>query len=192
MRHLRNPGLWILCASLILIFMFQVAEFLYPGYSVSENYISDMGVGPEPTRTIFSVALIVFGVMVLMAAALLYERDRRSPFWLFVAIAGAGALGVAIFNENYPVVHFTFSAITFFFGNLAAVYSFRLTRVPFSWIAVVLGAVGLASMIPFGLGFDLGLGPGGMERIIFFCAILWAVCFGSYLLAAEAAARPQG
>jgi hypothetical membrane protein len=187
MKYLRNPGLWILSASLLLLFLFQIAEFLYPGYSVSSNTISDLGVGPEPSRTIFSVALIVFGPMVLMAAALFYEKDHKSLLWLFVAIAGIGALGVALFNENdYSQTHYFFSGLAFGFGNIAAVYSFKLTKAPFAWISLILGTIGLASLLLYAFEYYLGLGQGGMERIVFFCAMVWALSYGGYLLAIEA------
>jgi hypothetical membrane protein len=187
MRFIRNPGFWIFSASLLLIFLFQIAEFLYPGYSVSINTISDMGVGPEPSRTIFSAALIIFGPMVLMSAALLYETKPKSIFWLLVAMAGIGAVGVALFNENdHSQIHYVFSGIAFGFGNIAAIYSFKLTKAPYSWISLSLGIVGMASLLLYAFHYYLGLGQGGMERIVFYCAILWALSFGSYLLAVEA------
>jgi hypothetical protein len=43
-----KPGSWLLYASLEVLFLVNIAEFLYPGYSVSQNYISDLGVRPEP------------------------------------------------------------------------------------------------------------------------------------------------
>jgi hypothetical protein len=43
-----EPGSWLLYASLEVLFLVNIAEFLYPGYSVSQNYISDLGVRPEP------------------------------------------------------------------------------------------------------------------------------------------------
>jgi len=190
MRFIRNPGLWMLSATLLLLFLFQIAEFLYPGYSVSSNTISDMGVGPEPSRTIFSVALIIFGPMVLMSAALFYERDHRSLLWLLVALTGIGALGVAFFNEDdYSQIHYLFSALAFGFANIAAVYSFKLTKAPFSWFAVALGAVGLGGLLLYAFDYYLGLGQGGMERIVFYCAMSWALIYGSYLLAEEGTSR---
>jgi len=185
MRFIRNPGFWILSASILLILLFQVAEFLFTGYSVSNNTISDMGVGPEPSRTIFSGALIIFGPMVLMSAALFYEEDPKSLLWLFMAIAGIGALGVALFNEDYPQIHYFFSALVFAFGNLAAICSYKLTKAPFAWISVLLGAIGLASLSLYAFDCYLGLGQGGMERIVFYCAMLWALSFGGYLLATD-------
>jgi hypothetical protein len=40
-------------------------------------------------------------------------------------------------------------------------------------LALVLGA----------LGFDLGLGAGGMERMIIYPIIIWGLAFGGYLMA---------
>jgi hypothetical protein len=54
---------------------------------------------------------------------------------------------------------------------------------PFSAISVVLGLMTLAALVLFGMGEYLGLGVGGMERMIAYPAVMWGAGFGGYLIA---------
>jgi hypothetical membrane protein len=186
MVNLRSPGLWLLVGGLEMLFMVHLAEFLYPGYSASQNYISDLGVGPSPSRWIFTAAIVTFGLMALVTAALLLQKSRRPMIWLLLALSGVGAIGVGVFNENYPHgVHGIFALVAFLFGNLAVIYSSKIVRPPLSYLFILLGLIGLLAMILFGGDTYLGLGAGGMERMIFYPAMFWALGFGAYMLAEE-------
>jgi hypothetical membrane protein len=106
-----------------------IAEALYPGYSTSGNYISDLGVGPS--SLIFNSSLFLLGVLTVGGA---YFIQRASDFRLFsilAAITGIGAMGVGLFTEDAGVVR---------------------------------------------------LGKGGMERMIAYPALLWAIGFGGHLI----------
>jgi len=190
MARLLGTGTILVAATVQLIFLVNIAEFLYPGYSVSQNYISDLGVGPSPSKEIFTLGLLIFGLLVLLASSKLYA-DKKSYLWLFFALSGIGALGVAVFNEDTGWPHVLFSLLAFLFGNLAAVYTFTKTKPMFSYISLCLGLLGLAALILLGTGTFLGLGPGGMERIVFYSGILWALAFGARLLAFEDAKKGQ-
>ncbi|WP_410969259.1 DUF998 domain-containing protein, partial [Salmonella sp. SAL04284] len=55
---------------------FILAEVLYPGYNVSQNYISDLGATCraascqvfQPSATIIDVSLVTFGLLIILAA----------------------------------------------------------------------------------------------------------------------------
>jgi hypothetical membrane protein len=169
-----------------MLFLVHLAEFLYPGYSVSENYISDLGVAPTASRWVFTAAIILFGSMALVSAALLRQRSKKSLLWPFLGLSGIGAIGVGVFNENYiPEVHALFALMAFLFGNLAAVYSYKMVRSPLSLLFVLLGIIGLSALVLFVGSTYLGLGAGGMERMIFYPAMFWILGFGAYMLAEE-------
>jgi hypothetical membrane protein len=186
MVNLRSPGLLLLVGGLEMLFMVHLAEFLYPGYSTSQNYISDLGVGPTSSRLIFTGAIIVFGLMALVTAALLRLRPGKSLIWLFLALSGIGAIGVGVFNEDYiPEVHALFALLAFLFGNLAVIYSSKMVRPPMSYLFILLGLIGLSALALFASNTYAGLGAGGMERMIFYPAMFWAIGFGAYLLAEE-------
>ena len=175
-----------------MLLLVHLAESLYRGYSVSEDYISDLGVGPETSRWLFTAAIILFGSMALVTAFLLRQNSGKSFVWLLLALSGIGAIGVGIFNEDYiPEVHALFALMVFFFGNMAAIYSYRTVRPPLSYLFVLLGLIGLSALILFGTGTYLGLGAGGMERMIFYPAMFWTLGFGGYMMAEERRTQPR-
>lgn len=169
-----------------MLFLVHLAEISYQGYSVSRNYISDLGVGPTVSRVEFTAALIVFGLMALVASGLMRQGQPRTRLWLLLAASGIGSIGVGMFNEDsVPVVHAVFALISFLFGNFAAIYSYKIVPFPTSHIFVLLGVAGLAALALFIGGVYLGLGAGGMERMIFYPPMFWALGFGAYLIGDE-------
>ncbi len=166
-----------------MLFLEKLAEILYPGYSVSQNVISDLGVGPEPSRAIFTIGLIVFGVFVLISAYL--RGSPRSVITILFILSGVGAIGVAVFNENLRGVHLLFAGLAFGMGCLTAIVSSRTIKSPLSVIFATLGVIGLVALVLQTTKTFLGLGVGGMERMIFYPSILWALAYGVYLLADE-------
>lgn len=165
------------------MFLIHLSEFLYPGYSSSEDYISDLGVGPMPSSAVFTIAVVLFGSMALTAAALFRREDKKSLIWPFLVLTGIGAIGVGVFDENYPLIHRPCALLAFLFGNLAALYSFTLVRPPLSYVFTALGLFGLSALALFGAGIYLGLGVGGMERMMLYPAMFWTIAYGAYLLA---------
>jgi len=169
----------------------HLAEFLYQGYSVSKNYISDLGVGPSSSRAVFTAAIIVFGLTALVSSVLFRRSHPRSYMWLLLAASGIGAIGVGIFNEDsVPIIHALFAVMAFLFGNLAAVYSYRFVRPSLSYAFVLLGIIGLAALALLAGNTYLGLGAGGMERMVFYPAMIWTLGFGAYLMGDEGRSTP--
>lgn len=186
MLNLRSPGLWLFLGGLEILFLVHLAEFMYPGYSVSKDYISKLGVGPTDVKAVFMAALLLFGAIALLTAYLLRQRSKKPLVWLFLALSGIGAIGVAIFDMNaFSEVHAAFAVTAFLFGNLAVIVSSKMVRPPLSWLFVILGLIGLVALPLMGTDTDLGLGIGGMERLIFYPPMFWALGFGGYLLAEE-------
>lgn len=190
MDVLKSPGLWLFLGALEALFLIHLAEFLYPGYSVSQDYISELGVGPTTPRLIFITALVAFGSMILMAAFLLRERGRMSKLWLLLAVSAIGAIGVGVFDmDNFNALHGLSALLAFLFGNVAAVYSWRWVRPPCSHLFALLGLIGLSALALLGAEIDLGLGLGGIERMVFYPAMFWLLAFGMYMLAEDNVAR---
>lgn len=167
--------------------LIHLSEFLFEGYSVSDDYISELGVGPMPSRALFTAAVILFGLMALVAAILFRREDEKSLIWLLLALSGVGAIGVGVFDLNSgPWIHRVSAFLAFFFGNLAALYSYKIVRPPLSYIFAILGLTGLVALALFGSDIYLGLGIGGMERMILYPAMFWAIAFGAGLMAEDA------
>ncbi len=193
MARSTKAGMIIVVASVELLFLVHIAEFLYPGYSVSQNYISDLGVGPSPSKEIFTLGVLAFGLLVLLAASRLYLK-KESWLWSLFAVSGVGAVGVAVFNESYEILHPLFSLLAFLFGNLAAIYVFVKLRSSYpllAYLSLGLGLTGVVALVLLGSGTYLGLGPGGMERLVFYSGTLWALAYGAWLYALEETARPS-
>jgi len=190
MQILRSPGLWLFLGALELLLLIHVAEFLYLGYSVSQDYLSKLGVGPATPRAVFVVALVAFGLMVLWASFLLRQRDRRSRLWLLLALSAIGAIGVGAFDmDNFRELHGLSALFAFLFGNLAAIYSSKTVRPPLSWVFALLGLIGLTALALMVPEVDLGLGQGGIERMVFYPAMFWVMTYGVYMMAQDDSPR---
>lgn len=157
-----------------------IAEALYPGYSTSGNYISDLGVGQS--SIIFNSSVFLLGFLTVVGAYFMYKAFNFMLFSLLVVIAGIGAMGVGLFTEDAGVIHTIFSLIVFLFAGLSAITSYKLQRPPLSYFSVILGTLSLVALVLFGSGVYLGLGKGGMERMIAYPELLWTISFGSYLI----------
>lgn len=172
-------GLLLVVGGVLCILGVIIAEALYPGYSTSENYISDLGVGPS--ALIFNSSIFLLGVLAISCAYFIHKAFNSIPFSMMVAITGIGAMGVGLFTEDAGVLHTVFSLITFLFGGILAIVSYKFQKPPLSYVSVVLGFVSLVALVLFASGTNLGLGKGGMERLIAYPALLWAVSFGGHL-----------
>lgn len=169
-----------------------VAEAVYPNYNVSENYISDLGVWGQTSAVIFNPSIILSGLLTLGGAFFTQKAFRKRGFTAAIALSGLGALLVGFFPENtvlvsgVPVVHSIAALIAFIFGPVAAIASYRVTTLPFKYFSVILGAGSLVALFLFLATFSsdfLGLGAGGMERMIVYPSLLWTICFGGYMMA---------
>jgi len=175
----RLAGYFALIGTLQFLISMVIAESLYPGYSVHSNYISDLGVGS--TAPIFNSSIVIFGVLVLIAGALLL-RALRMPFTVAMILAGMGAIGVGMFPEGSPHgLHTIFSLITFLFGGITAIFSYRIQPRALAITSVVLGAVALIALAMYVGEYYASLGWGGMERMIAYPILFWALVFGGYL-----------
>jgi hypothetical membrane protein len=166
-----------------------VSEALYSGYSISDNYISDLGVGPS--SMIFNSSVFLMGLLLIIGAYFLYRAFNFELLTVLLVLTAIGAMGVGIFTEDFGTIHGIVSLITFVSSGLSAIFSvicsyvhkFNLVKMPFSIISVILGLITLGALALFMAGMDLGLGVGGMERMIVYPVLMWGVGFGGYLIA---------
>ena len=187
-----TAGLLLFAGSLILLFGMMLAEFTYPGYSMADNYISDLGNFSHPVPAVlFNASIIIFGIMAIYAGVLLMTVLDQ---WLgiLLILAGAGGIGVGIFNEGTILaIHYVCAFTVFFCGGIAICWSARVlyTR-PTSWIILILAGI-VALFFSFMIynvvsgspdKILLGIGVGGMERMVAFPTIFWAMATGTYLV----------
>jgi len=107
---------------------------------------------------------------------------KSKPLVAVLLLAGIGVAGVGILTETMLGPHLIFSFMAFFFSGLAAILSFKVINSPFKYIAAVLGIVALLALVLFVAGVDLGLGHGGIQRMIVYPALMWYLDFGANLM----------
>lgn len=95
-----------------------VAILSYPQFSWTNNALSDLGVVPGVTSTVFNVGLVTAGLLgVLFAMLGLFNYFRNSLVGKAGALAFSAAtvwlIAIGIFNEHYRPTHFIVSALFF-------------------------------------------------------------------------------
>ncbi len=174
-----------------------VAEALFPGYSVANNAISDLGAHCtaqgtmcqvyQPSATIFNASMVVLG-MTTIVGAFVARRILRPVPAVLIGLASVGTIGVGLFPETSGGLHAAFSYVTFGFGALAALSFVAFGRGPFRALALALGAMAVAASAllisghPRPDGTWLGLGYGAMERLIAYPLLIWLLGLGASLL----------
>ncbi len=183
MVHLNSKiaGVLIFIAASQLIFGVIIAEALYPGYSIATNYISDLGIGPS--STVFNVSVFLLGLLAIIGVYFFQRAFHSTLLTILFTIAAVAAMNVGIFTENSEPMHTIASIVLFLFCGLSAIFSYKVSKPPFSIISIVLGLISLVAMILFMGNIYLGLGVGGMERMIVYPILIWMIGFGGFLIA---------
>ncbi len=189
-----KAGVAIFVGAVQFTFGVVLAEIYYPDYNVSTNYISDLGAtcpptGPcvvnQPSATIFDVSVVLLGLLVLVGAYFFQRAFRWKPGTAMLVLMAIGAVGVGVFPETTGVVHHLFSLIAFLFAGLAALVVARAQRKPMFYFSIILGLATLVALILYIAEEYAGLGPGGMERMVMYPVLLWAIGFGGHLMATD-------
>lgn len=176
MNRVKYGGILLLIGSIQFTLSMWISENLYPDYSITNNYISDLGVGN--TAIIFNTSVAILGVFTILSSILLINIIRKSSILLF--LTGLGALGVGIFPETYGTIHSIFALIAFLFGGITGIIMFSKIKGYLSYVSLSLGLITLVALVLFINKTYLGLGKGGMERVIVYPELLWSIIFGAY------------
>ena len=177
-------------------------------YSLRFNYISDLGATQcgsfhtgalgsgshyacSPWHLVFNVSIIVLGLLLILAVLLLRTafpaRRTRAVGLGLLAVAGIGSIGVGLSPENVNItVHSLSALLAFLGGGLALIVlgfaMFRDTRWEgFRAYSVLSGLVSLVALVLFISKVYVGLGVGGMERLIVAPVVLWSIVVGIHL-----------
>jgi hypothetical membrane protein len=190
-RSLKRAGTLLFLGTGQFAFFLVLSEIYYPGYDVSANFISDLGATcrgsvcrfVQPSSDIFDASVVLMGILLLLVSYYLWRGSGSKALPLFEGLAGAGAVGVGIFNESYGGAHVFFSALTFVAAGIQALLVFKVAKAPYSFFSAVTGVVTLAATALYSTDAYLGLGAGGMERMVVYPVLIGGVAFGGYLMA---------
>jgi len=106
----RAVGASLFVGAVQFVIGMHLAEYLYPGYSVSGNF---------------------FGLLIVLCSYFIWSEFRSSLITALFFISGLGAIGVGLFPETAGFLHVIVSFITFFFGGFAAIAVSKLVKSPF-------------------------------------------------------------
>ena len=200
-RSVRSGAVLLIVGALQFIAGMIIVQSQYRGYSLSQNYISDLGGASSPWALGFDASVIVLGVCAIFGILLVWGAfeagGRRGIGLTMILIGGIGAIGVGVFPETTPVLNGGMHTIMSFVAFVGAgvgltVLSFAMALEPRYQrsrpFTLACGAVTLAANVIFALGqvtgvagYYLDLGPGGMERLIVAPILLWAIVEGIHL-----------
>jgi hypothetical membrane protein len=172
-------GIMVFLGTSLFLFGIIISEARYPGYHVS-SVISDLGVGP--TAWLFNSSVFIFGIFLIISAYLLLNIGTNRYFTALLGLAGLGAVLVGLIPETQGAPHVFAAVMVFIFGGLCAITGYSVFRGPFSIISPFLGIIALIATILLASGIYLGLGMGGMERMIAYPLIIWGFGAGAYLM----------
>ncbi len=178
-KNLNVAGVLLFVFAVQFTFMLFITEALYHGYSIANNYISDLGVGP--TGFLFDTSISVLGIAVIASAFFVYRGFDVKVFPILLGLTGVGALLVGVFNENYGALHGYVSDLTFIMGPLTAIYAYRYQTSPFKFMSVALGVISYIAIIFFMFFGSPVIGVGGWERLIVYPFLLWGIGYGAFL-----------
>jgi hypothetical membrane protein len=182
-------------------FIIQVVVALdwSPSYSVSRYTISDLGNTAcgrfngryvcSPLHTWMNVSFVILGATMVVGTVLIYHgvaTNRNSSLgYAFLGVGGLGVVIVGVFPENtVPALHGVGASLPFLVGNVGLLLLGLSLKLPFvsRLITVMAGAVSLLALVLYTSTHYLGLGEGGMERVVAYPQTLWMILFGAYLI----------
>jgi hypothetical membrane protein len=182
-------ALYIIAAFQFLVFEL-VAETLYPGYSVSNNYISDLGatcVAPpdntscvvhQPSAAIFDTTVFLLGLILLLGTFLVYRGTRKKPYAIATAVADLAILLIGIFPENTGWTHAIISEVAFLGTGISLVLAWTIVKGGvFGYLAAAFGVLTLFFTF---VGVP-AVGVGGGEWLLVLPALLGTLALGGYL-----------
>ena len=191
--------LWISSVQYFIVQLIVISAWTVP-HSFANNFISDLGNTEcgeyaglavcSPLWPLMNMSFIVFGVTMALGAILLHKefirtRLSRVAFGLMV-LSGIGTIMVGLFPENtINSLHVVGAFLGLGVGNLSVLLlGLSLTSLPkgLRLYTIISGIVSLSAFALFVAGIHLGIGRGGMERLISYPFTVWMVGFGIYIL----------
>ncbi len=197
--ELLGPLLWVSSIQYFIVQLIVIAAWTVP-HSWKNNFISDLGnteCAPyaglavcSPLHLVMNVSFIVFGLTMAIGSLYLlgqFERTKLSRVaFALMMLSGLGTILVGLFPENTVGPLHVFGAfLGLGVGNLSVLLmgiSLRPIHPAIRVYTVISACISLTAFALFAIGVHLGLGRGGMERLISYPFTVWMIVFGLYVL----------
>src|ERR1700693_3875716 len=180
-----GAGWWALCFQFFVAE--QIARMGWAGhYSMTGNWISDLGAANSPRHWVMNGSFVVQGVLISVGAILMRrlfpaKGSYRIALLLFL-VSGMGVLVVGLVPEDSDAqVHRVAALVHLLAGNLAMVLMglamvAGAARVRFRCVITLLaGLLGLTALVLVGLGEK---NVGAFERLAAYPLTLWLTWTG--------------
>jgi len=184
---------------------FVLAAIIAEGIDTKYTFLQPMNwLGGGSAGFIFNSSLFLLGLFVVVSAYLIQraftdvqERFSNRLFWFLMTLTGIGVAGIGIFNENFGDAHVFVVRMFWVFAVPTAIVSYRFQKKPLSYVSVILGLITLTAIIlflsevyiPTPVDLYLGIGRGGMQRMIQYPIFLWILGFGAQLIGDSSTAK---
>jgi hypothetical membrane protein len=214
-RNARYAGVLFIFGTVEFLIGMAVAQIGYgPSYSISQNLLSDLGVtrcglvdstgryACSPWFVAFDAAVVLLGCLTIFGAIWVRRAFPAGPLSVaglgLLALNGLGLLGAGLSPENVnDAAHTDFALLAFACGSVALIVLGVAMRASPLWkgvpaYSVASGLISGFSLLLFVGGSYLGLGLGGMERLVVAPVLLWLVVVGVRVVRIPPAALAVG
>ena len=181
----RIAGLLFFIASVQFVLVAIICEALYPGYSVGQQFMSDLGNWSLAGNyaAIYNVSVIFSGIIGIASAYFIQRVFKNRLFTSLLVVSDVCYVFVGVVSEDISLpVHGISGLVGLVFGLAAMIMSYKFVKSPLSYAPVILGGVTLLALVLQASGFYLGLGLGGIERLEIYTYLLWGLGFDGYLI----------
>jgi hypothetical membrane protein len=167
-------------------------------YSFRRNFISDLGAlscaggGCSPLHALMNASFVLQGVLIFTGAVVVWPLFSTWLARLALGLVSASGFGVAVVGlapeDSAPGWHYLGVAENLLFCNAgAALLGVALLREgaaprTVGLLSLGFGLIGLAGLVGLAVGYDFGLGAGGVERVAAYPFPLWIAGMGAWLL----------
>lgn len=196
-KKLLGSILWIICIQYFVVQFIAAAAYVGQ-FSWTQNTISDLGNTAcavyggryvcSPQYALMNASFILLGITQLLGALLLYSVNKSVQNLLgygCLVMAGVGTIIVGLYPENViGPMHALGAALPFVLGNIAMIVLANKSKFP-TWLkyySILGGSIGLVALVLFMTKNFLGIGLGGMERVVAYPQTFWMIVVGMYYL----------
>jgi hypothetical membrane protein len=181
----RIAGLLGFVAGVQFILAVIICEAVFSGYSVGQQYISDLGNWSLAGNyaAIFNASIIIAGALGIASAYFIQQAFKNRLFTSLLMINTFCNILIGVFAEDISMpMHGISALIGLIFGLGATFMSSKFVKSPLSYAPIILGGVIIVAVVLQASGFYLGLGLGGIERLEIYPSLLWGLVFDAYLI----------